>query len=791
MNEQGLFITPNDVSVIRATSSDDNNFVMYKRETLVQFKDFVDNLHSTIKKNCILPKNCRYVENISRTRDLYVIEEPPAVRTLFFDSSDWIFKQEKNIIDNHRVRNKSDMLKFNLAFPYIIYVIDVSYNHAFCNVFYRVHPLKFKTDYLLKTNLPNVNSSDEVCMKERFNNFKSNEIPEQLIRVFWNSYFNIDYTENYLEYSKRIPQLRDFFTWHECTKKNPMFVLSLDWIKVNKTLDEHIMNIKRRYADSDAYFNFRESCSLADNKTKNYIYTSAIRCGKYWIAVGDVVEYENKKYNVYSIIDRNGTKKIELIDKNRKIIEVDLTNELRNSFVDYIYNKENNNVVINGIVINQGDVIKYKIRNYDKDLVMEIRNIRKSYDNVIELTDSFFNSVIADSIEKIEKIDLNNITIKGKKISKGDQIIILYSSSVNRLLKECVFEGASMENDMLMLKFLNKNQNLIDTYSIKSIENGSKIIIEQNEIIETKEISGNYRISCNLYSTNKEKIKVIKTNGGLFYERTFPYNYNTGTCLTNSGKSVFIDGVDYPINFNVGDNVVVFDWDHMSNIPKIQKIAGFEVKYSSLYFRLIGDDGINTREKFIHENIVYAGSIRHIHDRVGNIHSGMKVKAKYSKIYGFPKNHVNSVVGILVDVTGGNNHLILCSNCLTIPMCWTNLFDFISKTDPEYDKHELKYIIRQQVHNQPGDLFISSGYLYEYNNGKYYTLSYPFVVLNRKKPDMKRYGVLTPRIAPSILESHNRKEFIKTGHVTPDLCNGTMPDLFSVKKEYIDYSEVY
>lgn len=155
----------------------------------------------------LLPKGCIYTQP-KRNGNVYVIEQEPRIRTINFLGSD-----------------------FRLSFPYVIFIVEVD-NDCNLSVFFRNEPVSSLHDMLYFPCLPNVSESNgKVCNFSLEEPFESDrEMVEAHIRSFWSSTFNNDLSTFLSFYRKSEPLLSSFDTWQTMTKKDPMFILDVNFL---------------------------------------------------------------------------------------------------------------------------------------------------------------------------------------------------------------------------------------------------------------------------------------------------------------------------------------------------------------------------------------------------------------------------------------------------------------------------------------------------------------------------------------------------------------------------------
>lgn len=146
--------------------------------------------------------------------------------------------------------NLSSRLKlYHLAFPYVYVCINrylKGEEHVDVGALYRNSPAQSLKDQLYRSNLPN-NLGNFFCLGTakaflrslgNLNELNLNERVEKICDVFWNSDFGRDETADWDNAKMRIPSHPGSFAeWEEKTKKDPSFVLGLEWLPSEHTIE--------------------------------------------------------------------------------------------------------------------------------------------------------------------------------------------------------------------------------------------------------------------------------------------------------------------------------------------------------------------------------------------------------------------------------------------------------------------------------------------------------------------------------------------------------------------------
>jgi len=178
--------------------------------------------------------------------------------------------------------------------------------------------------------------------------------------------------------------------------------------------------------------------------------------------------------------------------------------------------------------------------------------------------------------------------------------------------------------------------------------------------------------------------------------------------IFDNGNKFSIDSFTGPIEFEIGDKVVVANWDDPVDMLTVKQIQGFvqnaetgDIKFTMTdkNDKLSAIDYIDTRH-----HSVKIGSVRKITNRWEELSAGMKIVANKTGISMFPKKDTNIIIGFLYD-TGGPEPLVLCSNAATL---WYSdvleNFDIIKMDDAAWKTKKHAPISPSKMRYQAGDI---------------------------------------------------------------------------------------
>ncbi|MBI5077371.1 hypothetical protein HZB94_03240 [Candidatus Falkowbacteria bacterium] len=222
---------------------------------LAMFKDGIMANLNRSRQICsfdfLVPENAKFV---FRRGDavIFVIEEKPSVRTVYFSRE--FVRHHRNNTGESRVIQRG----FNLAFPYVIFVIvcfgcnrkGMCHNSYEFYTYFSNRPLKSLKDRLYCNCLTNSEADGLVCLPPGdFNNASSAGLARKLIDAYWKSVFSGHEVDNFLQIAGKHfgiggdRRLRTLWEWERQSKREPGFVLKVEWSERDFTLGEKINRI--------------------------------------------------------------------------------------------------------------------------------------------------------------------------------------------------------------------------------------------------------------------------------------------------------------------------------------------------------------------------------------------------------------------------------------------------------------------------------------------------------------------------------------------------------------------
>lgn len=781
------------------------------REKNILTKDFIFNMMNKINTdNGILPINCRYSLPVADNATLLVIEESPVIRPVKFNVD---LENELDIIDKSGqgdlnvkrfIEGKSKPYTLYLSFPYIVYIIMV-YDHSDryrlenFRVFFRNHKIKNLNDYLYIANLYNLDDLNDTCFgstdpytKEKYPDLIS--VCEHFINNYWIKPFTYEYTTRHHKYLGN-SYLHTYLTWAHYSKTDPYFVYNANWIMNDGNLQREINLVRGNSNSSDSstfhklFLSSMDRITFIDN-AKKYSYENININGKV-LSLDDEIVYEDKNYFVYEIFGNvDGPTHIILIDdENNKTDEIELTNYLKHNISEQINNILNNykdNIEIDGKLVKKGSMVKFIPSNSYNT----IEKIRQSRDGKIEfiLSDGKFYVVNKDNFEIIDSVKVNNyeninININGK--------YIIYNNE-NQTFFIGQLETLETINNSLKLYFRNIDNDVRVDIEIEAIECNDVLIDNIENIEQTPSV---FRYLDKLY-TNYDNLYIIAKNKEIYSKlqsgennRLFPIIYNNENIINNilieNNKTLFIKGIDKDLNFTIGDNVIVCDWENSDLMFNIRTISEFIISDDNiLQFKLI--DSLKKEILIDYINLengkIRVGHIRKVTDELNGIPYGSIVKSNTNNFTNFPKKDNNIISSFIIDC---ERPLVLFNNGLTL---WIddleNNFDILLPNSDEFNRiKKTKEFNIDDIKWQTGDLCIRDGKLYVINmDNAYLGILYMGIDPDFVKTanlqgrglanteidsEFKRYGLIDPR--------YKKNECEIEGEVIPDFHNGYTP----------------
>lgn len=812
-----LVISKNYISSMTAITDENYNvFVPYKRTNLLTLNDFYERLMNTVSvKGTVIPRNCRYIDTVDTGYKILVIEDPPTIRSVLVDMDFSSATERFKITGKDKIKSVKDLIgekrphRMRLSFPFVIYLILFSPSNRFhrMKIFYRLSPITSPDDYLLLANLPNISGLQHVCLGDINSPYENLSTGvNAVIDSFWFNTFNTDYITNYQQYSKIAPEFQDFVSWAYNTAIDPMFIFSVKYLKHERNLKQECTQTFREFVapETDSGTLYQLLYKLISSSQK--VIDGKLHTAKsgsvesYFIknkavSIGDTITYENKtRYINDIIIDQNTGNpsyfSLEDENGNTEMVSVSSIQQSQFEIKEPLLEKLK---LADGSEVSAGDSV---VLQYPFKRIRTIEKIRMGRDGNPEVILKGDNELYL--LHKIGAVKMGDIKpqVNGINVNKDDEYILYrktndifkYFSYVKYVNYEVSSEG------YIVLNFIEDKKYIPSASSPRkwrvydeSVEHSSDewALHLKSDFKLLK--SGTFRIANKLFQ-NKEKDIYVVNDSILFDERKYSgkvpgYDPHVAIndILIENGNKLFIPSYDIDIEFNIGDTVVVADWDNVYSMVTPRVINAFICENRCLYILTLDPEtGEMRKDKYIdfNANIVYVGSIRKIDLNVKDLEYGTLISAKEAWIQNFPKKDVNKIIGVISD-TVTNPPMILCSNGLTIWADEIDQFNLITKSSRSYksalgkivpavDPKELKdqlgdFYLYYDKSNKVHEIFFSKTTPQDYGHKSYVYLINASYIVDRngynsrnslnvlataesfEKHGIKRYGIIRPR----------------------------------------------
>lgn len=763
--------------------SDEENqgekFTPIVRHSMMRSEYFYEGFYKMFSTgDFILPPNCRYHSNINGIH-VMVLEDTPRVRTIVssygleatIEKLKKTGKLEAYGLSNFEKECPPPPYRMPLAFPYIVYVIAISEMRTVrLKIFYRIQPINSLSDYLLKTNLLNVNHN-QVCLGDGSVRKGDSEQLETLMDFtvnimdrFWLNNFNTDYSDHFEMY-KDVSEVSDFLTWMYYSKLDPMFVFGVPWYPHNQTLGEVTKDISAELNRSnisnssgnkfDNVINlFSQPIKLqttdedGEDLYENVVQETILR--KHILSVGDEITYNEKTMYVKSFKGQRGGRPriVTLEDEEDQTEDVVLTDRAVDNFDEQLHIiNDVSSVEIGGKLIKRGILIKIttKYSNFYK----RVSKIRKARDGRMEvkLGSDFY---LLENVE-FEVVDDKSIKVQGVEVNSGKIYKFLsvdpYSYKIIGTISRAKFVGfketSSGDSLVAIFELMHGERNAGNRFTInlddrKKDDDSYKFLGEvkpvQEQETEFKPIVRYFeRIFTNhqaVYEELDEALDFVKKKCYIIpraISQMYNQVYAEDNLLSENGSRLFIPSYDVDIDLKIGNPIVYCDWDERIWMTKVLRIKSFEIMQlhhdtfrsnepeNPVNWLVVKAETLNGKEScdipFIRlsDGFIRAGVIRKVAANYRGWSSGDKVRCNAVGVQHFPKSSVHTIIGFLTD-TDTRFPLILFSNLCSQ---WGHpdvmrLFTVYKRLSPEWLKFK-NSLPPNRTRFQSGDMLIRNG----------------------------------------------------------------------------------
>ena len=618
---------------------------------------------------------------------------------------------------------------------------------------------------MLKVPVSNISDNGFICFGDKIGGRSRSLIAavQNAIMVFWGASFNTDYIYNYHDYQKmKIPVLNSYFEWQYMSRINPLFIYNADWIKMDYNIGQRIKETKEyRQIPSKRAMDFNELSQIFYNTVESDIEVKSFKKAKkstplyFDIAQGAYLSKYTTPVNVGdSFITKNG--KTAFIDSfagfsdgsKVQYVQLDIEGKiyllkLHEKACHYISTKilEQKRVstitLPNGTVVKPEDILIVKQNSTNSYFRVEyIRKSRGSDDNEVyelKMGNSYFLSSSLDGTI----FNVDSPVIDGIEMKKDKQYIIVYDQSYNGCKTvggRVTYNGLDVSSSgNIHVNFKNANPRF--RKASKTIElsktPAGKVVYEIDSV---KRFNSIFRVGRQIMYVSTSKDQCMEevawaTPDGILITEGF------ATCTTINGKAFlkmlinddtfFVEGVDFDIDFKIGEKVVCANWQNPLDVLTVKTIQGFKVcekNYGSLYFILADKQGNITEQEYVdgRSGVIHTGKIRKVTNKIGKLKTGTKITAKTAGIQNFPKKDVNIIVAFIIDTEG--EPLVLCSNGCTLWLTDViNYFDKTTMKSKKWDTMPHVPLDLSKIKYQAGDII---------NGTKEYKTTYGYVLID-------------------------------------------------------------
>ncbi len=286
-------------------------------------------------KLVLLPPSCcfHYAED---DREVFVIQDDPAVRTVYWhttrdDQGTGVYERmRQRLIEQclHHVWGETaeafekrlhKQVVFRLSFPYMLrFYLFVAGQHDRATMWFRPAPLTSDRDELFIPNLPNRNNEGVLCITDASRNIRTRDSAASTImkieKEFWLSPWTDHWTESFVRYAGRVPDLASPWEWERASAINPLFSLQVPWSSEERTVAQEVRRLLAVRVQEDhpgrVFGYFEQRIRAADpwdsqpEKAKEVaIEVSGARVlllnnGKLTLAIGDRIRFQKGEWGV-------------------------------------------------------------------------------------------------------------------------------------------------------------------------------------------------------------------------------------------------------------------------------------------------------------------------------------------------------------------------------------------------------------------------------------------------------------------------------------------------------------
>jgi len=767
---QAVLIDKSGVKLVKGVMGYDHNkdietFIPISNSKRLEHIDFNSRLSSINSSNdFIIPTNCKYIRKLNNQYTLFVIEEPPAVRTIKVNLEFNMVIENLITTGNLEEFGFENFLKnkppyeFNLSFPYVIFMIvlnTITGTYQQVKVFFRLHPINSLHDYLLIPNLTNIHDDRSCCLGELNGAggfVKGNDLNDTIFNVinaFWLNEYNSDLMSTYDSY-KNVYELKSFLHWDYFTRLDPMFIFSTQWKSHPKNIIQELEVISRSIRGLEDnkrdFFNVARELILSQNlnNLKNYenipsnclsitfVYGESFLL----LTIGDEIKLEDKNYYIYEfvgniqidktsgqvLIDQSSITKIKLEDDEKNIILKDFNNDFKKLIFEQQSANDIKEIEVNNTSLKIGNLIQFIESGMNFYKKVEKFRVNKYGKYEFLSCGDYYN--IETFKGKI--VDPENFELNGHKLVKGNKYIhnktLGHQGVITYGMIKMKFESLNIESNRRMILTFIKSDG--DSFRMFDTDFKAQVVVDNDENQGNLNL---FRIGNKLFINNERNCIYIKGEGRIItsdmnYSRKIQTNNTVCNTLIESEKVVCLNRLEYvrqnaivdnkfciksydlDIELEIGNNIVFVNWEVPQEMFITRTITGF--RFCEETFKMyIDTKDRNGNEKSIEyinfkDFTINIEKVRKCVSSLGSISIGDKVRNVGERIQCFLKKDIHMVMNIIVD--SGSYPLILCSNYCCIWAETSNLesFEFVKNNSPEYTKLKVT-IFEDTKHIQP------------------------------------------------------------------------------------------
>lgn len=779
--KSGILLLDKYASSMDFITDKSNKVIPFKRRSMVESETLLNLLsEGSVGFNCpdVLPKNCRHFSFTPWNNNVcLVLEQAPMVRSVRVDLDlSYLVEELKQLGKLEAYGYKDLKLKkpphvLRLAFPYIIFIIDLTFDIRYkgCRVFYRTAPLTGIYDFLLKSNMLNVEVNGSMCIRGHESDLAVDSLGglgekvtlseriDQILNRVWLNNFNRDFHGSHIKY-KDVPQVGNLLEWQYLSSVDPMFVFKVPWFQHERNLSLEIaLNSSRdRYSDceepviqkiqqiisgqkgkklfiersvsesffiEDGNFKFVEEDEVNEddedddgNEELNKDTTQS-----FTIAVGDQLVIDKKNYYITALkATKDYIDTFELEDEEGNKSDHKITDRLRKKIVTFLKKKPSNSIVTkNGKTIKRGDLIAFKVPGYEK--LLSADEVRVSRDGLSEIKCGR-NVYLMDFVD-FDVIDKDNLEFEGIKFRKGDVFLVKTSDRFPRktfIGSMCTFEDFK-EGKLCFTKIgaISKGNLKIDI--LGGVSSIVKKMDEDLVPISAARIGNKVLMSDKSNSIFITKSRdIIASNGNYFNSEHPNWASHIPKILLEDGKRFYLPSCDVDIDLRVGDDVIVTTWNSPSDLLKIRKITSFvfDAKKKKIEVITMVGDNKDTEQVFpifdVYHGTLSVGCIRKASYAVNDLTIGTEVIPK-QRVPGFLKSKPCRISAFIIDA---GIPLVLCSNFHTFWLTENNRKLFTFNVSPSITS---EFEFTPKLTPQFGDILGMSTYDYDTYDLVYHT----------------------------------------------------------------------